>query len=145
MATDRRGEFAMIRAAAFSLIIISTAAAASETQPPIIYNNSTGNVIIRANDTKSQIGTLSNGVFVPANVPDGTNLSSIKKVANSLASNTVYATGTVTYSTGTYTAVAGAQPIPAALAAGQTYFVNFPSSQSRRRKFNCWFSLDKAS
>jgi hypothetical protein len=42
-----------------------------------------------------------------------------------LATNTVYAAGPVTYSSGTYTAAAGAQPLPSQLAAGQVYFVRF--------------------
>ena len=110
---------------AMAIILASSVAFASQTEPPVVYDNSTGQVSIWANDKNSQIGTLSNGVFVPSNVDPGTNISAIKKQVNSLASNTIYSTGTVTNSTNAYTAPAGAQPCPTALLAGQVYFALF--------------------
>ena len=55
-------------------------------------------------------------------------IGTVKKNISALASSTIYSTGTVTYSSGTYTALPGAQPPPAFLVAGQVYFVHFPSA-----------------
>ena len=49
----------------------------------------------------------------------------VVKKLNAYATNTVYAAGVTTYSSGTYTAAAGAQPLPYALAANQVFTVNF--------------------
>lgn len=58
----------------------------------------------------------------------GVSQAIVAKKIGALNSNTIYSAGTVTYSAGVYTAAAGAQPAPAALKAGLTVIVNFPSA-----------------
>lgn len=83
-----------------------------------------GNVTIE--DSRNGITPAGSNVSGQGGVSTGV----VARKLRSLASYTIYSTGTVTNTSNAYTALAGAQPLPPYLAAGQVYELYFPSANT---------------
>lgn len=109
-------------------LLFCTSAVAANTPPPGAQNN----VIINNGNGQYGAAVPGSGIVVSNGIIDtSSDISSfasagvVRRTIQGFATNTVYAAGVTTYSGGTYTAPAGPQPVPSALAADQVFFVNF--------------------
>jgi hypothetical protein len=109
----------MIRSIALGLLLAPFWAATALANPPIYGPLQAQNALheILVNGTQSQ---------AQANLGlDGPPAVTLNKINSIYAPYTIIATATTTYSSGTYTALKGAQALPPSLAAGQVFMVNF--------------------